>query len=274
MIVLVKNSSALPTTGNFAGLPEGAVVSINGLFYSITYAYNADGDGVNNDVALIDLPPQHLNLYWDADGAGSGTGGTGAWDTSTPLWRVGNSISGQLVAWSNLDGDIAVFPVGAGTVTLGTGITASGLQFQDTGYIVTGNTLTIGGGNIDVANGGHRLDQPRSSPARPASRTSSSTARSVLSASNTFTGGRHDQCRHVAQLGNAETSSNSTVGSQNAVAFGPNSTGVLEPERPPHDRRQPHDRCAAVEHASPCRTATRQLGVGNAGITIGSAPRT
>jgi autotransporter-associated beta strand protein len=81
-------------------------------------------------------------LYWDpGHTGGTGSGGNGAWDTSSLNWFNGTAD----VAWNNANGDSAVFAGSAGTVTLGTGITAGGLTFDSDGYTVTGNTLSLVG---------------------------------------------------------------------------------------------------------------------------------
>lgn len=76
------------------------------------------------------------NRYWS---------GTGTWDTTTANW--GTTTSGPYTAatWSNSPADTAFFEGSAGTVTLGTGITASGITFSTADYVVTGNTLTLSG---------------------------------------------------------------------------------------------------------------------------------
>jgi autotransporter-associated beta strand protein len=75
------------------------------------------------------------------------TGGTGAWNTSNGNWTT--DAGANNISWVNANNDTAVFGDTAGTVTLGTGITIGGLQFDTAGYTVTGNTLTFGtAGNI------------------------------------------------------------------------------------------------------------------------------
>ena len=81
------------------------------------------------------------SLDWSADGVTPGGGGTGIWNTSTARWFNGSTFQN----WSNAALDDAVFGGTAGTVTLGTAITAHSLIFNVTGYTVTGNTLTLGG---------------------------------------------------------------------------------------------------------------------------------
>src|SRR5882724_11748106 len=67
------------------------------------------------------------SLYWDADGAGAGCGGTGTWDTSSLLWSA-TSCSGTYVAWPNTTSDAATFPgSAAATITLGGNITLNKL---------------------------------------------------------------------------------------------------------------------------------------------------
>jgi len=82
------------------------------------------------------------NYYWDANGAGGGTGGSGTWDTTNPLWRQGSAV-GTLGTWptGNPSSSIAVFDSTAGAVTLdGTTIDANGLIFGDQNWdILSGN---------------------------------------------------------------------------------------------------------------------------------------
>jgi autotransporter-associated beta strand protein len=75
------------------------------------------------------------------------TGGTGAWNTTNGNWTT--DAGANNIAWVNGNNDTAIFGDTAGTVTLGTGITVGGLQFDAATYTVTGNTLTFGAaGNI------------------------------------------------------------------------------------------------------------------------------
>ena len=105
------------------------------------------------------LPGQSLRaavLYWDQDAiainnvlTGGGLGGTGTWSTSPSQWWSGGGLSsGSLSAWNNAGNDTAVFTGTAGTIFLGAGITAGGLQFNTTGYVLgaagNANTLTFG----------------------------------------------------------------------------------------------------------------------------------
>jgi fibronectin-binding autotransporter adhesin len=55
------------------------------------------------------------DLQWSADGVTPGGGGTGTWNTTTPLWFNGATFQ----TWSNAALDNAVFGGTAGTVTLG-----------------------------------------------------------------------------------------------------------------------------------------------------------
>lgn len=87
------------------------------------------------------------DVTWDITpgtvGAGDSaiTGGTGAWDTTTGNWTTDAGVNN--IAWVNANNDTAIFGGTAGTVTLGAPITAGGLTFNTTGYIVAGNTLTL-----------------------------------------------------------------------------------------------------------------------------------
>ena len=89
-------------------------------------------------------------LDWDPAGDFSNSGGTGAWNLTSPIWN--NAGIDQI--WNNGNLDIAQFGNTAGTVTLGTGITAGGLNFNVTGMTVTGNTLTLAGATTVNVTGG------------------------------------------------------------------------------------------------------------------------
>jgi len=101
-------------------------------------------------LAAIATPAFAASLSWTSTG-NSTLGGTGTWDTSSALWW--NGASAQTWATNTTSGDTAVFAGTAGTVTLGTNISALGLQFTTTGYTITpgSNTLTVGAGGIDAS---------------------------------------------------------------------------------------------------------------------------
>lgn len=101
------------------------------------------------------------DFYWDADGASSGTiGGTGAWDTSSLLWRSYNS-TGTLGAWSNSgSNNDALLQGTAGTLTLNSGISVNDISVapsSGTSYTIAGTgNLTLSGASqsvLDVASG-------------------------------------------------------------------------------------------------------------------------
>ena len=83
-------------------------------------------------------------VYWDPGdkNASPGSGGTGTWDTTTSDWWL--SGTGD-TAWS-AGGDYAVFAGTAGTVTLGTLVSADGITFNTAGYVLSGSgTLVLNG---------------------------------------------------------------------------------------------------------------------------------
>jgi fibronectin-binding autotransporter adhesin len=101
-------------------------------------------------LALSGLPANaQSNYYWNA-----GTGGGGAWDTSSTLWSL-NPGGPVDQTWLNDGTALANFGDTAGTVTVSSVLNASGLNFSTTGYIIagsSGNSITLmGGGVIDTA---------------------------------------------------------------------------------------------------------------------------
>src|SRR5947207_1166146 len=79
-------------------------------------------------------------LFWDADGAGANTGGTGNWSDPN-VWHNG-SATGALQNWA--DGNDAVTvqtsPTAAATITLTQNVSANSLSFSH-----TSNTYTLAG---------------------------------------------------------------------------------------------------------------------------------
>ena len=125
------------------------------------------------------------SLEWSADGVTPGSGGTGTWKTSTALWF--NGITFQ--DWNNAALDDAVFGGTAGTVTLGTAITAHDLIFDVTGYSVTSRTLTLGGVSptISVLTGGNATIN--STLAGNSGLTETGGGTLILTKNNSYTGG-------------------------------------------------------------------------------------
>jgi autotransporter-associated beta strand protein len=85
--------------------------------------------------------PLAAALYWDANGATAGTGGTGTWTTAN-TWRAG-SPSGTLQTWA--DGSDAHLEGTAGTVTIANGTTVSPVTsfFEVTGYTLTPSSTSV-----------------------------------------------------------------------------------------------------------------------------------
>lgn len=107
------------------------------------------------------IPLSAATYYWDADGSvvgdnamlGTGLGGAGTWDTTSPLWYNGVNTD---VAWPNATTDTAAFTGTAGTVTLAAGGVSTGsLQFASTGYALSGGAVTLGasGSNVILGSG-------------------------------------------------------------------------------------------------------------------------
>ncbi|MCP5533476.1 MAG: autotransporter-associated beta strand repeat-containing protein [Akkermansiaceae bacterium] len=92
-------------------------------------------------------------LHWDGDTSGGGNGSSDVWDTSTANWNPASDYTGTAQSWNNANNDSAVFGGTAGTVTLGTAITAGGVTFETDGYTVTGSTLTLAGTTPTLSSG-------------------------------------------------------------------------------------------------------------------------
>jgi autotransporter-associated beta strand protein len=93
---------------------------------------------------------QAATLSWTST-ADSTLGGTGTWNTAATNWW--NGASAQAWTPNTTTDNTAVLAGTAGTVTLGEGINALGLQATTTGYTVAlaGNTLSLGAGGLDAS---------------------------------------------------------------------------------------------------------------------------
>lgn len=97
------------------------------------------------------------SLFWDQNGATSGTGGTGNWSTAN-TWRSG-SDTGTLQTWDNAGTATANLGGTAGTLTidspLAAGVTMTALNVNTSGYTITstnGNRPLIVSGAFSLAN--------------------------------------------------------------------------------------------------------------------------
>lgn len=134
----IQNISALVFGTN--NMPPGTYGAVGNA--GATYQTNAfTGTGILNVAAQV--------AYWDPSPslmASPGSGGNGAWDNSTSDWYVNGSAD---TAWAGTN--TAYFAGTAGTVSVNANVSASGLLFAVSNYIVGGSsTLTL----LDSASNG------------------------------------------------------------------------------------------------------------------------
>ncbi len=137
------------------------------------------------------MPVSAATLYWDINGATAGLGGIGTWDTTNAFWNTNaTGTGGTASAWNNSNVDSAIFAGTAGTVTLGAPITAGNLNFNTTGYTLTGSTLTLGGATPTITTTGTGVAATISSAiAGTAGLTKAGAGSLMLNGTNTFSGG-------------------------------------------------------------------------------------
>ncbi|MCL1909440.1 MAG: hypothetical protein FWG05_00725, partial [Kiritimatiellaeota bacterium] len=55
--VILRNTGAGGTAGEFADYPEGSRIFFRSATGKLTYEFDADGDGVSNDIVITDIRP-------------------------------------------------------------------------------------------------------------------------------------------------------------------------------------------------------------------------
>lgn len=151
-------------------------------------------------VALLALssPVRADDVYWDANGSAVGSGGSGNWNLTSPLWSQSNSdVLGPFVTWINnpANPNNAIFGVSApgvtttaGTITLTQPITARNLTFQSVnGWTLSGGTLTLAGTTPTITTAGSATIN--SIIAGTAGLTKAGGSTLTLTGTNSFSGG-------------------------------------------------------------------------------------
>ncbi len=101
----------------------------------------AGTDRVDN-FKILGIAPLANPTYWNGNGSG---GGSGTWNTSNTNWNTLANGTGSASAFDS--SKAAIFGNTAGTVTVSGagGVTANGgIEFDSSGYVITGTTLTLG----------------------------------------------------------------------------------------------------------------------------------
>jgi autotransporter-associated beta strand protein len=122
-----------------------------------------------DNVSLEGTRTNSLDCWWDGDGSGAVSGGSGIWDTNTTKCWTTSSAGDIHKAWNSGNGDNAFFAQTGGTVTIpsATTVAVRSLTFTADGYtIAKGDSasrlaLTNGGSGgpgantIEIADAGH-----------------------------------------------------------------------------------------------------------------------
>jgi autotransporter-associated beta strand protein len=231
------------TLMTYGGNQSGSFASITGLKgYTDALSY---GSGTVS--LLVTLGAAQ---YWDGAGTANDSvvsGGTGNWNTTSNNWT--NASGSVNSTWG---GGTAIFGATAGTVTLTSAISAQGLIFNTTGYVLTStaaaDTLTLAGtaAQISVTGAGNTA-----TISAPIAGTGSLTANGVgtlilTNATNSYKGGT------IVANGTVQVGSGSTAGSVGSGAVTVSSGGTL----------------SLVELTGPTFSATVSNGLGGTGTLL------
>ena len=158
-------------------------------------------------------------VNWDANGTTAGTGGTGTWDTTT-VDRFRNGASGttsfRWVNSSSGNDHTVEFGGTAGTVSVAAGgVTASGIEFTTSGYLLQNNAVTLSGSapTVSVTTGTATINSELTGAA---GLTKTGAGTLVLGSANTFNGGLTVSAGAVS----VKNTSGSATGSGNVTVSG------------------------------------------------------
>ncbi len=216
-----NGSSVLSTATTSAGNP----VTLSSVLLPAgpgTFFVRVNGGGVSDcQLYALDITLAPFSLQWDADAnAGNGVGGgAGTWNTTTANWF--NGATDQV--WNNSAVDAAIFGGTAGAVTLGVPITAQSLQFNTSGYALSGSALTLSGTapGIDIGSGTVTIN---SILAGTSGFTKSGAGNLVLSAANTYSGATNISGGVLQATANNVIPSGSALSLSPVTTFAPNNT--------------------------------------------------
>jgi len=156
-----SNNSFLPTaisgqdmnvdSGNFDNADyAGARTGLTTAAYRAAVANLANFTQSDTRTALATggfISTSTASLHWDANGTVVGDGGSATWDTTTQSRFKNGAAGSTYLHWVNSttgNDHTAVFGGTAGAVSVASGgVTASGLQFDVSGYTVQNNTVTL-----------------------------------------------------------------------------------------------------------------------------------
>ncbi len=132
--------------GYYAGMTSGTKALLQVAIGNVTNWTSSSSAVSSSNFASSFSIGSSASLAWDSNGGTAGTGGTGTWDSTTSN-RFSNSANTTFFRWVNSstgNDHTAVFGGTAGTVSVGAGgVTASGLQFDTTGYTIQNNTVNL-----------------------------------------------------------------------------------------------------------------------------------
>jgi len=114
-------------------------------------------------LALLAFAAHGTPLYWDGDGSGTVGGGSGTWDLTLPRWCTTPGGSTYQAWVNNSPPDDAYFTVAGGTVAIGAPVSVQNMQFDVTGYLLSGGSaITLGGTTptINVVTGTATITAP------------------------------------------------------------------------------------------------------------------
>ena len=178
---------------------DGATYATNGTSASQEFSFASGGIHaiyarvLDKDGGLADYqvdvtataPPQLL--YWDANGAAAGLGGSGTWDATSANWSTSALGDVETIGWVS-DAD-AIFEGTAAAVTVTGTLGVRSAQFNTTGYVIQSGSLEASFEGLSITVQSGQSATIDSSITGSAGLTKLGGGTLTLSGNNSYTGG-------------------------------------------------------------------------------------
>ncbi|MDR6773255.1 autotransporter domain-containing protein [Azospirillum sp. BE72] len=237
-VMLTSGTSIVMTAAPSGTLAAGAYTIVSGPtstdYSGVTVTAPSSGldiatatvvSATNSLVVTLTDPSR---LYWDGDTGGNASnntvdGGNGTWSSAGTNWTKADGSANGTLTGSTIT---PIFQGTAGTVTVSGSVSAAGMTFGTTGYLLTGGTIGLTASQSTITAGTGVTASIASSLTGSGGLYKTGAGTLVLSGTNSFTGGSSINSGTLTLNGGAALADSGTldVGASGTLQLGANET--------------------------------------------------